>query len=285
MASDKTPLSPEDYAEPRCLLCMEPPGGHDEIKPVPQQRIIEKLDEYMSRRDYKSAKKHLLYWLEEARLGGDLRGQLTVCGELVGHFRKTGEKNEAMKYVGETETLLEKLGFEKNISAGTALVNAATACSAFGENERALALFERARSAYDACAAIKPELAGGLYNNMALCCSALGQFDRALELFEKADGFMSRVDGGEAERAITCLNKADTLEAKDGAEKAEKEISALAERAAELLDSPNLKRDGYYAFVCEKCAPAFEHHGFFADAQRFARISAEIYSKNAEKQG
>ncbi|MBQ9543716.1 MAG: tetratricopeptide repeat protein [Clostridia bacterium] len=281
MATDKTPISPEDYAEPRCLLCMDLPG--ENVKPVPQLRIIEKLDEYMSRRDYAGAQRHLLYWLEEARLGGDLRGQLTVCCELVGHYRKTQNKSEALKFVDETVELLKKLGFEKNVSAGTAFVNAATACSAFGENERALELFGQAKAAYESSPLTKAELLGGLCNNMGLCYSALGKFDRALELFEEADGYMRRVENSEAERAITCLNAADTLEARDGSEKAEKKIFELVEKALGLLDSPGLARDGYYAFVCEKCAPGIEHHGFFADAERLKKISEEIYARNGEK--
>ncbi len=283
MATDKTPITSEDYEEPRCALCMDVPGERDALKPVPQQRIIEKLDEYMSRRDYAGAERHLLYWLEEAKLAGDMRGELTVCCELIGHYRKTGNKDEALRFVGRTVKLLDELGFRNNVSAGTALVNAATACSAFGENERALELFVKARAAYSSGAHVRPELMGGLCNNMALCCSALGDFDRALELFGEADSLMQKVEGGEAERAITCLNMADTLEARDGAEKAESGIFSLVEKAAELLDSPKLKRDGYYAFVCEKCAPGFEHHGFFADAQRFSRISEEIYAENGGK--
>lgn len=43
------PISAEDYAEPRCLLCGEPYGSAPEIKPVPQQRIAAKLDEYMAK--------------------------------------------------------------------------------------------------------------------------------------------------------------------------------------------------------------------------------------------
>ena len=78
-------LQPEDYVEPACLLCGEPYGAERKVNPVPQQRIIQKLDEYMSRRDYDGAERHLLYWLEEARLGGDQRGELLVRNELVGH--------------------------------------------------------------------------------------------------------------------------------------------------------------------------------------------------------
>ena len=59
---------------------------------IPQQRVVEKLDEYMSRRDYAGAERHLLYWLEEALAAGDKRGELMVRNELVGHFRKVGNK-------------------------------------------------------------------------------------------------------------------------------------------------------------------------------------------------
>ena len=84
-------IGPEDYAEPRCLLCDEPYGVTPPVKAVPQQRIIEKMNEYMSRRDYAGAERHLLYWLEEAKLGRDKGGELMIRNELVGHYRKTAE--------------------------------------------------------------------------------------------------------------------------------------------------------------------------------------------------
>ena len=71
-----TPIDKEDYMEPRCLLCEEPYGAEAQVKPVPQQRIMEKVDEYMSRRDYAGVERHLLYWLEEAKLGRDGKGEL-----------------------------------------------------------------------------------------------------------------------------------------------------------------------------------------------------------------
>ena len=63
---------------------------------IPGRRVIEKLDEYMSRRDYAGAERHLLYWLEEARLGRDERGELVVRNELVGHYRKVGDRDKAL---------------------------------------------------------------------------------------------------------------------------------------------------------------------------------------------
>ena len=39
--------------------------GSQPVHPVPQQRIAEKLNEYMSRKDYPAVERHLLYWLED----------------------------------------------------------------------------------------------------------------------------------------------------------------------------------------------------------------------------
>ena len=70
-----------------------------QTRPIPQGRVVDKLDEYMSRRDYAGAERHLLYWLAEARQGGDLRGELTVRNELIGHCRKTGQREKAQENI------------------------------------------------------------------------------------------------------------------------------------------------------------------------------------------
>ena len=96
-----TAIDKQDYAEPRCLLCEEPYGAEAKIKPVPQQRIMEKVDEYMSRRDYAGVERHLLYWLEEARLGRDEKGELMIRNELTGHYRKTGDREKSLFNAGQ----------------------------------------------------------------------------------------------------------------------------------------------------------------------------------------
>ena len=89
-------LAKEDYEEPVCLLDGIPDKPRN-VKPVPQQRIMEKVEEYMSRRDYASVERHLLYWLEEAKLGNDERGELMIRNELIGHYRKSGKREEAFR--------------------------------------------------------------------------------------------------------------------------------------------------------------------------------------------
>ncbi len=271
-------LGPEDYAEPNCLLCGERYGEAPAVISVPQQRIAQKLDEYMSRRDYAGAERHLLYWMEEAKLGHDLRGELFLCNELIGHYRKTANRDGALRSIDQALSLLDTLGFTEGVSAGTTLVNAATACCAFGENERALALFERARTLYES-GAVQPRLLGGLYNNMATACAALERYGEAILLYELAMSQMEKVRGGALEQAVTCLNMADAVAAEHGLEAGEARIAALLDRAAALLHDESIPHDGYYAFVCEKCAPGFAHYGWFAAAQECRETAKEIYER------
>lgn len=261
-----TPIDKEDYAEPRCLLCEEPYGAEAKIKPVPQQRIIEKVDECMSRRDYAGVERHLLYWLEEAELGRDEKGELMIRNELIGHYRKVGDREKAFPMAEAALKLLDAMDFGGSISAGTTCVNAATAYQAFGENERALELFQKARAVYEAIPSLKPELLGGLYNNMALSLVSLGRFDEANALYETAIETMTNAPHGALEQAITCLNMANAAEDEKGLLDASETIDAYLEKAETLLNAPDVPHEGYYAFVCEKCAPTFEYYGWFQTA-------------------
>ncbi len=248
------------------------------IRPIPQQRVIDRMDDYMSRRDYAGAERHLLYWLAEARQGGDLRGELTVRNELVGHYRKTGQRNKALENADAALALIDRLDYAGTISAGTTFVNIATALSAFGENERALALFEMARPLYESSPHTAPQLLGGLYNNLALACAAEGRWDEALSLYEEAMSQMEKTPNGALEQAVTCLNMADLAAARDGMEQSETRVFQLLERASAMLNAPGLPRDGYYAFVCEKCAPAFDYYGWFAEAEALRKEAERIYA-------
>ena len=275
MANYTGPISREDYEEPRCVLCMD----KDAPTPIPQRRVREKLDEYMSRRDYAGAERHLNYWLAEARQNGDLRGEFFVRGEMMGHYRKAGDKEQAILSANEGLALIEKLGFEGTVSAGTAYVNAATVYDAFGMPERSVELFEKAKAIYVETLPETDGRLGGLYNNMGLAYMALKRFGEAYEAFLKALGIMSKVENGALEEAITYLNLANAVELEHGLEKGEQKIGQYLDKAAELLDEPSLPRDGYYAFVCEKCAPTFDYYGYFLIADDLNERAKAIYER------
>ena len=246
---------------------------------MPQQRIMEKVDEYMSRRDYAGVERHLLYWLEEAKLGHDRKGELMIRNELIGHYRKVQDRAHALQEAEAALNLLDEIGFEGSITAGTTCVNAATAYQAFGENDRAFEIFGRARKNYESIPSLKPELLGGLYNNMALTLVSLKRFDEANELYRKAIETMANAAHGALEQAITYLNMANAAEDEKGLLDASETIDACLERAETLLNAPGIPHEGYYAFVCEKCAPTFEYYGWFSVANELNERARAWYER------
>ena len=275
MTNEHTPLSKEDYEEPNCVLCMD----QDAPSPIPQRRVREKLDEYMSRRDYAGAERHLNYWLAEAQQNRDMRGEFFVRGEMMGHYRKTGNQEQAILHANESLDLIERLGFENTLSAGTAYVNAATVYDAFGMPERAVELFEKAKVIYEGNLPKTDGRLGGLYNNMGLAYMGLKRFGEAYEAFLKALNVMGKVEHGALEQAITYLNLANAVELEHGLEKGERKIGQYLDKAAALLDDPSVPQDGYYAFVCEKCAPTFDYYGYFLVADDLNERAKAIYER------
>lgn len=250
----------------------------ERIQPVPQRRISEKVDELMARRDYAGVERTLLYWLEEARAGHDRRGELMIRNELVGHYRKTGQAQKAKESAAEALSLLEATELEGSISAAITRVNIATALNAFGENEEALALFQQARAIMERSPGCTPSLLGGLYNNMGLALTALNRPAEAMSLYSQAMAQMEKAPNGALEQAVTCLNMANAVESRDGLEAGDAQIQLLLSRGEALLDTPSLPRDGYYAYVCEKCAPTYEYYGWFLLAQQLRETAEAIYA-------
>ena len=151
------------------------------------------------------------------------------------------------------------------VTAGTTWVNCGTVREAFGDSEGALVWFELARENYEKNLPPKDGRLGGLYNNMGLALASCRKFPECMEMFRKALSVMAGQPNGELEQAITQLNMADALEAELGSEGAEALLPEYLDEAARLLDAPHLPRDGYYAFVCGKCAPVFGHYGYFLE--------------------
>ncbi len=268
-------LKPEDYLEPGCVFCTPEDA---KVTPVDLRRCITRLDEYLDRRDYDAAVRHLDYWKREAAAGRDWRGMLSIENERMGLFRKLGRKEEALRSVSDAVELIDRAGLDGTVTAATTWLNVGTVFKSFDESDRALPWYEKARAVYEAQLAPEDCRMGGLYNNMALALADLRRFDEAKELYEKALSVMALQENGKPEMAVTELNLADLAEARDGLLEAEAEIEARLDRALALLNDPSAPRNGYYAFVCEKCASVFGYYGRFADAQELKDAAEAIYA-------
>jgi len=265
----------EDYTDPVCPLCGKP-GETESAAPVPRDRILSKMREYEDASDWDGAERHLKYWLAEAEMNRDDRGALMLHNELMGFYRKQGNRDEALSHACLASELVEKLGMEDTVTAGTTWVNAGTVHEAFRDPVGGIAFFEKARENYERNLPETDERRGGLYNNMALALTSCGRYQEAQEMFRKALKVMEQQEHGEPEQAITLLNMADALEAELGPEEAAEYTEEYLDRAAVLLDAEDLPRNGYYAFVCEKCAPVFGHYGYFAEEAELMKRAGEI---------
>ena len=267
-----------DYTDPQCPFCTDGFKA-DDVKPIDVRRAIEKLDEYLSHNDFASAERHLAYWVEEAKLGKDERGEFSLREEQMGLFRKLGKKEEAIAAAGRALSLAKRLGIEDSVGAATAFLNAATVYKAFGQAEKGIPLFEKARAIYEEKLEKTDERLAGLYNNFALALVDLKRYKEARDLYALALDVIGKKEGGEPEQAITELNLASLAEAEKGLDGGAEEIEARLERAEALLKKEGLKKDGNYAFVAEKCASVFGYYGWFMTESELRSEAERIYGE------
>ena len=277
-------LEKEDYQEPRCLICDPVDQKQAGVTPIPVGRILEKLDTFLDRQDYAGAKRLLAGWMEEARQGHDLRGQLSLENELMGICRKTGAGEEAMQHAARALQLIEDTGLQDSVTAATTYVNAATVYHAFEKEDRSLELFRKARPLMEASLPEGDFRLGSLYNNMALTLMSLEQYGEAREMNRLALQTMEKNENGKLEQAVTWLNMANAEELELGLEVAAGTIDSCLERAEALLLDPELEQNGYYAFFCEKCAPTFDYYGWFVTAKELKTRAERYYAGNGAEQ-
>ena len=268
-------LKPEDYLEPDCIYCKPETVQH---KPVDLRRCMTKLDEYLNRNDLPGAARHLDYWRQEALVCNDDRGLLSIENERMGLFRKMGKKQEALEAVTDALQRISRAGLEDTVTAATTFLNIGTVYQNFELSTEALPYYTRAREIYERELDPSDPRLAGLYNNMALALTALRRFPEARGRYEAALKVLLRTEDGALETAITELNLANLAEAEQGLLEAEAEIDMRLDRAKALLDAKKDSPSGYYAFVCDKCAPTFGYYGRFADAQELKERSEAIYA-------
>ena len=228
----------------------------------------------MHKNDYTAAEEYLLSRQKE--FIDDYKIQLLINNELMGLYRKLGKKELAFSRVDEALSIIDKNNLLQNIGSATTYLNCATVYKAFSLSEKSLPLFNKAREIYERELCADDSRLGGLYNNMGLSLVDLKRFDEANIIYKKALDIAFSANGRDLDAAITYLNMASAAEAQFGLENADNKINELLNKAKELLENYT-KRDGYYAFVCEKCASVFGYYGFFMYEKELYERSRRIY--------
>lgn len=243
------------------------------------ENILKEADAFLHKNDYNSAEKYLLAHLDQANISGDLKTEILVRNELMGLYRKLGKKENALEMVGKALKAINNMGAENQVGSATTYLNCATVYKAFGMAEKAVPLFEKAKVIYEKELDAEDKRFGGLYNNMALALVDLKNFREAEELYEKALSVVMKKSEGVLDGAITYLNMANAAEYELGLENAADIIDKNLQKAEMILEDYPVK-DGYYAFVCEKCASVFGYYGHFLYEEKLLNRAREIYERS-----
>ncbi|MBQ6727618.1 MAG: tetratricopeptide repeat protein [Clostridia bacterium] len=269
-----------DYKEPACALC----GGKEFYNPelnsakgrIPVKRVIEKADGYFNKNDLAGAKRHLEYWEKEARSLNDDNGELSVINELLGLYRKNGDKENALRVIERALFLTERLDIQDTVSAATVYLNAATTYKAVGQAEKALPLYEKTLKLYSERLDEFDARFGGFYNNYALALTDCKQFDKAEKCYFNAIKVMEKAENGKPDLAITYVNLAHLYETESAPDK----ITDCLFKAYGLLNDEENVKNGYFAYVLDKCAPSFKYFGYDKIANDFEKEAKEIYERS-----
>ena len=116
---------------------------------IPMDRVMERLDRYFESNDTAGAKRHLEYWIAEAKQTGDTRSLITLYNEKMGLHRRCGEGDDAIACAKAALAAAEREGISGTVSEGTVMINCATVYTAFGKVDDALPLFAKAADIYE----------------------------------------------------------------------------------------------------------------------------------------
>lgn len=245
---------------------------------IDTKRFLERLDSCFDRNDMRSARECISFWENEARQAGDERALLTVLNEAVGVYRRTQKKGKAINAMQEALDLVEKLGLSDTLSGSTVYINAATTLSFLGEEEKSLALYDKAARCYIANGKTQTYEYATLLNNKAGALNALKRYDAAESCWKEAVEILKAEGRHDGEIAISLVMLAHLKYDRD--DTAFDATEKLLDEAWDFLNSDRLIRDGNYAYVLRKCAPSFDYFQRPIEAQALRDVAKEIYESN-----
>ena len=268
-----------DHNEFCCIFDTAQYTGTPDAAPCPHSvdvpRLIARFDALCNQGREEDARDLLEGALETARQAGDWRAEVSVTSELLGQYRRTQEAEKGLAAVNHALAIIRAHCLGRTVSGATILLNAATTLKAFGHAAESIPIFTHVARVYADHLDPADYRFAGLYNNMALSYDDVGDVKSAERFFDLALQTLEGTEHPENDSAVTWCNLAEMYGKRD-AEDAR--IADCLDMAWACLNAPDLPRDGYHAFTISKCAPTFDHFGFFLYAKELRERAEAIYA-------
>lgn len=260
----------EDYKSNNCKGCSKVDNEKIDVF-----RFIQNLDSFFRTNDLNGAGDYLRYWENEAKALSDKAGLLTVLNEEIGYFRRTGDREQALRVVKETKELLQKDEIKNTPSGAVIYINTATTLSAFGKASEGIPLYEQAEKVYSDHGLEGTFEFASLLNNKATALSNLKQYDEAEKCIERAIGVLKKEGKHDGEIAVSLVNLAHLIFNRDST--AYEQVESTLDLAWEYINSPRQPHDANFAFIISKCAPSYRYFKRELEADALESVAAEIY--------
>ena len=245
---------------------------------IPIEKIIAECDRYFNAGNAPAAGAFLRTWRAKANVSGDLKAELSILNELIGHYRMEKDPGHGIQAVKDAMQLINKIGISGSVSAGTIQLNAATALCSFGKIDEALALYRQTEICYAENLPEDDLLFSGLYNNMAAAYIEKSMYEKAEELYLQAIDLLDR-HRKLMDLAVAYVNLAQLYKRRGDDD--DMVFSAL-DCAMICFDAEDVPRDGYYAHTCCKCSGAFAELGRTDIQNELDARASDIYENNSK---
>ena len=241
---------------------------------IPLEKVLWECDNLFNQEKKHELGEHLRFWRRRASEMGDKKNELSLLSEMMGHYRMVRDEAKALAAVRDGVALISELGISDTISAGTILINAATAMQSFGYAEESAVYYKQAENCYLKNLPPQDIRFAALYNNMASSCIDQGNFEQAEKFYLQAAKIL-RSENQQMDLAVTFINLAQLY---DGLDPEDSKIETFLDQALACFENNAVSRDGYYAHTCRKCASAFGYFGRFADEKELIKRADEFYA-------
>ena len=201
-------------------------------------KILAEYDAMLAAGRRREAGEFLSEAADAAAREDDAVSEASLRGELTGYWRVFGEPEKSFASAERALFLLESLGLAESGEYATALLNYATAKTAFRMTDEALALYARVAEIYEKTAEPDGYRFASLYNNMAQALMRAGRAAEAYGYFERSLALLSPAD--DAVEIATCsTNMAFCMLAMKNIDEAERLLARAEEIYSSLPDDPH----------------------------------------------
>lgn len=239
------------------------------------QNFLRGLDALFAKEDFAAAGKYLREGRALAEKANDRGALLTILSEMMGYYRRAGERERGLEAVEAGFRLLNETGLSQTVNGGTVWLNGGTALCAFGKPEEAETAYKNAATCYRSLPEHHP-LRAGLFNNLSSLYLEQGRYEEAIDVLSRSLAILQQ-NGTPVEAAVIYVNLAQAYEKKDPTDA---RIFEAMDHAWEILELEDLPRDAAYAETARKCAGAFGYFGYFAAERQLHERADLLYERS-----